>query len=113
MKWSHVANHWHAFVPNILTEWPDLDPDEVEATEGELGPFLDHLCEATGMTREDARDEVSEWLEGTDPADAMMDESRDNERIIASARSMHPSEDVYSDDAAYGDDDSKDGRDDS
>ena len=71
MKWSHVAKHWHAFVPNILTQWPDLDSDEVEATEGELGPFLDHLCEVSGMSREDARDEVSEWLEGTDPADAV------------------------------------------
>ncbi|PYE86095.1 hypothetical protein [Pseudoroseicyclus aestuarii] len=105
MKWKHVAEHWTAFVPNILEEWPQLDEDEVQATEGDLSSFLDHFVDATGMTREDARDELSEWLQGTDPADAVMDESRDNERIIASSRDIHPGEDPFDDDGEFGDDD--------
>ncbi|MGR3486280.1 MAG: hypothetical protein ACU0BF_13110 [Paracoccaceae bacterium] len=104
MIWQDVAADWPAFIPRVLTHWPDLDEDEVQAVGGDYDRFVALLAARPDHDEETARDAIREWLEGQQPADAVMDPTRDNDRIRASARHIPPGEDVYSEDGDFGDD---------
>ncbi len=34
MIWKDVQQNWSSHVPQVLTRWPDLDEDDVIATDG-------------------------------------------------------------------------------
>ena len=34
MKWNDVSDNWAAFVPRIMTRWPDVNENEVLALDG-------------------------------------------------------------------------------
>ena len=104
MDWTNVQRNWAAYTPRILTRWPDLDEDDVLATDGDLDRFVAYLSSATAQTIDDARDDARAWATGEEPSDVKMDPWRDNERISDSARNIHVGEDVYSDDRDFGDD---------
>jgi hypothetical protein len=108
MDWQHVKTHWTSFIPQVLTRWPDLDEDEVQASAGNRAAFTAHLAEIRGLDAEDAAVEVDDWLMGAEPIDAVMDPTRDNEGILKSAAHIPEGEDVYDDDRLFGDDDQAD-----
>jgi hypothetical protein len=105
MKWSTVAADWPAFTESIMSTWPELDQETVEDMEGDRRAFRAHVMEATGEDAETVDEQIREWLEAGVPLDAMMDETRDDKQIAESGRFIPAGEDVYSDDAAFGDDD--------
>ena len=105
MKWSTVAADWPAFTESVMSNWPALDQDAVEDMEGDRHAFRAHVMEMTGEDAETVDEQIREWLEADIPLDAMMDETRDDKQIAQSARFIPAGEDVYSDDAAFGDDD--------
>ncbi len=105
MQWTDVSRHWAAHIPRIMTQWPELDEDEVSAADGSREQFEKVLADRHDLTRTEAQVVIAEWLQGMEPADAIMDDTRDNERISASAADIPAGEDVYDDDAAFGDDD--------
>ena len=105
MNWNTVETHWISFLDRIETRWPELDRDEVAATEGRFEEFRDLLAATEGRDQRIARDEIADWVAGEVPADVMTDEMNDNERILASHREMPAGEDAYSDDGRFGDDD--------
>lgn len=105
MNWSTVAADWPAFVESIMSTWPRLDQDTVEEIDGDRAAFRAHVMEMTGDDAETVDEQIREWLEAGEPLDAMMDETRDDEQIARSANFIPAGEDVYSDDAAFGDDD--------
>lgn len=104
MKWSEVSRNWGAFQEAILTRWPELDPDDVSAAEGDRARFNATLGRSHGLTPREAEEEIDEWLMGPMPADARVDETRDNANIRESARDVPTGEDVYADDRRFGDD---------
>lgn len=108
MDWTHVKGHWPAFIPRILTRWPDLDEDEVQATAGNRAAFVAYLSTVSGLDHEEADADVEDWLMGEEPADTVMDETRDNESILRSAADIPEGEDVYGDDKRFGDDNNPD-----
>lgn len=105
MEWREVSENWMAFVPRILTRWPELDGDDVDALDGSRAGLVTLLAAAPGRDRQDAEDEVAAWLEGEVPADVMTEEAVDNARILAARREMAADEDAYSQDGKFGDDD--------
>lgn len=105
MIWSDIARNWSAHVPQILTRWPELGETEVLATEGDRTAFSTLLSRRMNLPASVADSEVADWAMGLESADAMMDPSRDNARISASASEVAPGEDVYDADEAFGDED--------
>lgn len=104
MDWTTVKAHWTAFIPRIMTRWPDLDEDEVQAAAGEREALATHLADRQGLDLEEAEAEISDWLQGEEPIDAVMDPTRDNELIGKSAAHIPEGEDVYAEDRDFGDD---------
>ena len=105
MKWSEVADDWPAFIDSLMDNWPELDRDTVEDMEGDRAAFRAHVMEVYEEDAATVNEQIREWLETGVPLDAMMDPTRDNKQIRESGRYIAPGEDVYSDDADFGDDD--------
>lgn len=104
MKWTEVARDWPGFQQAIRTRWPSADPSEIAAIDGNRAAFNAYLGRLEGLSPREADEVIDEWLDGPMPADAVMDETRDNLRIRASRADIPPGEDVYADDAKFGDD---------
>lgn len=107
MQWNDVATNWTAHVPRILTRWPDLPENDVLAIDGHQDSFIDLLTRHRGDAVT-AQTELADWLMGEEPADAVMDSTRDNARINAAAQDIPPGEDALSDDRKFGDDNQSD-----
>ncbi len=103
MKWQEVAADWPAFQEAILTRWPEADPDEVAAIDGDRARFNAYLGQLEGVTPREAEEAIDEWLAGPMPADVVMDDHLDNLNIRRSRAHIPPGEDVYADDQAFGD----------
>ena len=104
MTWNDVTANFPAFIARITTRWPDLDRDDVAATDGDRERFEALLAARPDHDARTARAAVDEWLEGEVPSDVMMDETVANQRILASRQEMAPDEDAYSQDGKFGDD---------
>ena len=105
MQWTTVEENWAAYVPRLMTRWPDLSEDELLSTDGQMDLVAAHLAAVEDTAPVDARDMLITWMRGSEPADAVMDDTRDNARITQSAREMAVGEDAYSDDAKFGSED--------
>ena len=84
----------------ILTRWPELDGDDVDALDGSRAGLVTLLADTPGRDRVSAEEEVAEWLDGEVPADVMTEEAVDNARILAARREMAADEDAYSQDGS-------------
>jgi len=103
MDWTQARTHWTALTPQILTRWPDLSETDVLAADGNRDTLATLIADAVPTTKDDANVQIAEWLEGAEPTDAVMDESRDDARISASARAIPAGEVALDDDGAFGD----------
>ncbi|QQA44781.1 hypothetical protein [Pelagovum pacificum] len=108
MEWREVSSNWTAFVPSVLTRWPAIEEEEALDVDGDRARLTTLVANRMAMSQAVADGEVTDWLMGMAPADTMMDESLDNARISASAADIPPGEDVYSEDAEFGDDNEAD-----
>ncbi|EAR50555.1 hypothetical protein OG2516_04426 [Oceanicola granulosus HTCC2516] len=104
MEWRDVQQHWAAHVPRVMTRWPEITEEEALDVDGDRAALTRLVAERQQLGQNAADGEVSDWLMGLEPADAIMDETRDDERISASQADISPGEDVYSDDREFGDD---------
>lgn len=104
MQWNDVSDNWGAYIPRVLTQWPELNETELAAMDGDQDKFLEHLADVKGGDQVAAQMELADWLIGGEPIDVLMDSARDNEQISASAQNMAEGEDALSDDAKFGDD---------
>ena len=104
MNWTTVSENWTAYVPRIMTRFPDLDENTLLSADGNRALVLAHLAEKHQTDAASADAAINEWLEGSEPVDVIMDATRDNERITASTADVPTGEDALSDDAKFGDD---------
>ncbi len=104
MQWKDVAQNWTAFTPRIMTRWPTLEENEILAMDGDQERFLNYLSASKGDDPVGAQMELADWLMGEEPADAVMDPTRDNARINASAQNIPAGEVPSNDDRRFGDD---------
>ena len=105
MRWNDVAADWPAFIDSLQTRWPETDRTELEAIDGDRDALNIYLGRVLALSPREADEQIDEWLRGPFPADAQMDEVRDNANIGNARKHIPPGEDVYDDDAAFGDDD--------
>ncbi|WBU54722.1 hypothetical protein [Paracoccus sp. SCSIO 75233] len=108
MKWHHVAENWPAFYEAIIDKWPAADEAELDEIDGDQRRFLRYIAEIEGMERDEAREDIREWLAGEIPSDVVMDEMHDGVSIRNSSKYVGEGEDEYDDDARFGDDDQDD-----
>ena len=104
MQWRDVSQNWTAYIPRILTQWPDLNEAEVQSLDGDQDAFVDYLSKSKGEDRVAAQMELADWLMGGEPIDVPMDAQNDNANIMDSAANVPAGEDVTDDDAKFGDD---------
>lgn len=104
MDWNRIKQDWTAFTGAILQRWPEAEEDDLLQLDGSREALAAYLAQKTGADYATVLDDVAAWRDGAEPADVHMDESRDNANIRESARLVHPGEDVYDDDRAFGDD---------
>lgn len=104
MNWRTAAQHWTALTDAIVTRWPGLDRAEVLAVDGDRAGLNVLLGRALKLTPREAEEEIDAFLAGPLPMDAIMDARRDNTRISASVAYIPRGEDVYSQEADFGDD---------
>ncbi|SEW10113.1 hypothetical protein SAMN04488515_1047 [Cognatiyoonia koreensis] len=104
MQWKNIAQNWPAFAPRLMTKWPELEENTLLSIDGDQDKFVDYLKTRTGMDTVTAQMELADWMMGAEPADAVMDSTRDNEQISNSAQEMAVGEDALSDDKKFGDD---------
>lgn len=114
MKWQQVQENWPAFLEAIVEKWPEADESDLEEIEGDQRDFIKYIAEVTGQELDETREEIREWLSGEIPSDVVMDPGHDNRSMALSSKFVPEGEDVYDDDARFGDDDEypDDGRDD-
>ncbi|PZX18503.1 hypothetical protein LX81_01137 [Palleronia aestuarii] len=103
MQWNAVRENWPAFVEPIMQRWPQTEEEDLLALEGDRERLSSYLAERHELTPQEADEQITAWLQGAVPADVVMDETRDNEQIHASAAHIGEGEDVYSDDRDFGD----------
>lgn len=102
MEWTTVETNWAAYVPRLMTRWPDLSEAELLATDGEMEAVATHIAAVKDASVADARAALASWMGGGEPADAVMDPTRDNAQIMESAKEMAAGEDAYADDVKFG-----------
>lgn len=105
MKWQHVQENWPAFYEAIAEKWPDVDEAELDEIDGDQRAFIAYIARVNEVEREEAREEIREWLAGEIPSDIVMDPIHDNQSIKLSAKYVGEGEDESDDDARFGDDD--------
>lgn len=104
MEWREVAENWTAFVEAIGTRWPRADETELLAIDGDRERFEVYIASRHDLTPAEVREDVEAWLMGELPLDVVMDETHDDASIRESGRHIPAGEDVYSEDADFGDD---------
>ncbi len=103
MQWTAVESNWAAFVEPIMQRWPNTEENDLLAMEGDRDRLVAYLAERHELTRREADEQVTAWMQGAVPADVAMDDTRDGENIRASAAHIGVGEDVYADDKDFGD----------
>ncbi|MBF9042110.1 hypothetical protein HKCCE4037_02140 [Rhodobacterales bacterium HKCCE4037] len=108
MNWNDVTANWPSVFPSLRARFPELTDDILIAVDGRRPTLEAAIANEQGMTPEDARAALAEWLEGPMPFDARTHPAQNDEAIRNSGKYVPDQEDVYSDDARFGDDDQVD-----
>lgn len=105
MRWQHVQDNWPAFFEAIQSRWPDVDEDDLDEIDGDQRAFVTYIAEVEQIERDEAVEQIRDWLAGEIPADVVMDPHHDNHSIMLSSKFVGEGEDESDDDARFGDDD--------
>lgn len=103
MQWTDVSENWVAMADAITARWPETDRATVADMTGDRAVFNAYLGQVYSLTPREADEQINEWLQGPMPTDALADEHHDNQSIRDSGRHIPVGEDVYSEDADFGD----------
>lgn len=66
MNMDQVKGKWKQFTGSVQERWGELTNDEIEQIKGEREQLEGKIQERYGKTKEEARDEVNEWLDSLD-----------------------------------------------
>lgn len=105
MRWLHIQENWPAFFEAIESRWPKADFDDLAEIEGNQKKFIDYICTLEGTDRDDAIEQIREWMIGEVPADVVMDPIHDNHSISLSTKFLGEGETASDDDQKFGDQD--------
>lgn len=103
MEWNRIAADWPAFTDSVMSRWPELDRERVADMDGDRAALSAHVAEVYGLEPRMAEEQIARWAEGPLPVDAATDETHDATSMRAAGRHIPQGEDVYSEDADFGD----------
>ncbi len=105
MKWSEVTSNWPSVFASLKARFPYLTDDILLAADGQRRALELAIANEHDLSKAEAREAVDEWLEGPMPSDARTHPAQNNVAMLNSRKYVPAQEDVYSDDARFGDDD--------
>jgi uncharacterized protein YjbJ (UPF0337 family) len=62
MDWNRIEGNWKQFTGKIKEKWGDLTDDDLDMIEGRREQFEGKIQERYGLAKDQARDQVNEWL---------------------------------------------------
>jgi uncharacterized protein YjbJ (UPF0337 family) len=62
MDWNMIEGNWKQFKGKVREQWGNLTDDDLEKIEGRREQFEGKLQERYGIAKDQARDQVDEWL---------------------------------------------------
>ncbi len=57
-----LKGKWHQFKGSVKEKWGDLTDDQVTRVDGQQEILVGEIQETYGVTKEEARDQVNDWL---------------------------------------------------
>ena len=63
MNWQHVERNWSEYKLNARTRWSRLSREDLDAIAGNRERLLRKICEAYGMSAEEAELQLAAWGE--------------------------------------------------
>jgi uncharacterized protein YjbJ (UPF0337 family) len=67
MNWDTVKGQWKQFTPKVKQQWGQLTDDDLTVINGQKDQLVDKLQERYGFTKEEAQEELEDFLAGTKP----------------------------------------------
>jgi uncharacterized protein YjbJ (UPF0337 family) len=64
MNWDQVEGNWKMFKGKAQAKWGDLTDDDLDVAEGNREQLEGKIQERYGKTKEQARDEVDQFIKG-------------------------------------------------
>jgi uncharacterized protein YjbJ (UPF0337 family) len=62
MHWDEVQGRWTEMTGKVRERWGQLTDDDVDEAAGDREQFEDKIQQRYGRTKEEARQEVDEWM---------------------------------------------------
>ena len=63
MNWQHVERNWSEYKLNARTRWSRLSREDLDSIAGNRERLLRKICEAYGMSAEEAELQLAAWGE--------------------------------------------------
>ncbi|WP_224814889.1 hypothetical protein [Hasllibacter sp. MH4015] len=104
MKWNDVTANWPSVFASLKARFPYLTDDILIAADGQRRALEVAIANEHDLSHSEAREALDDWLEGPMPSDARTHPTQDNVAMFNSRKYVPAQEDVYSDDARFGDD---------
>jgi uncharacterized protein YjbJ (UPF0337 family) len=61
MNWERIARNWNEYKLNARTRWNRLSRDELDRIAGNREKLAGKICEAYGMSAEEAQLQLAAW----------------------------------------------------
>ena len=61
MNWEHVERNWSEYKLNARMRWSRLSRDELDRIAGDREKLVGKICEAYGMSAEQAQLQLAAW----------------------------------------------------
>ena len=61
MNWERIERDWSEYKLNAKTRWSRLSRDELDRIAGDRDKFVGKICEAYGMSAEEAQLQLAAW----------------------------------------------------
>jgi len=61
MNWEHVERNWSEYKLNARMRWSRLSSDELDRIAGNHEKLVGKICEAYGMSAEEAQLQLAAW----------------------------------------------------
>jgi uncharacterized protein YjbJ (UPF0337 family) len=61
MNWERIERNWSEYKLNAKTRWSRLSRDELDRMGGDREKLVAKICEAYGMSAEEAQQQLAAW----------------------------------------------------
>jgi len=70
MNWDQVEGDWKKFKGKVKEQWGKLTDDDLDVIAGRRDQLIGHIQKKYGIVREEAENQIGEFLKDSEPVDA-------------------------------------------